>query len=370
MIIVNDKIAPITITVTKRIVDGLYIGDNKKIDVGKIDVGKEGIKFGYSTFSKLPEYFSFENVTDGSYMFYNSKLEVMPLIDYSKLTDTSYMFAGSLIDEISYAGTVIDLSNCTDTSFMFNKTPLFDISIANTNNVINMNGMFADITTYGKPIRPFPTDSVQSMESMFRRYKDEDIPSFEYRGNCNLIFENADILAYDRDISMPLVTLLTSGFRNCKFIKIRNCDFSGIKEEARAIFEQCRELEKIGDIDLHNSRLISYILRNCTVLNEVGDIRCDSCTGGTIAPITNSNITNQITLGGFSGLGKGATRQIVLNLTYLRGLTEQSVINIANTIEPNTSSYAHQCRVYSSVLNSLSDETIALFTNKNWIIRN
>lgn len=369
MIIVNDKIAPITITVTKRIVDGLYIGDNKKIDVSKIDVGKDGIKFAYSTFSKVPEYFSFENVTDGSHMFYNSKLEVMPDIDYSKLTNTSYMFAGSLIDEQEYAGRVIDLSNCTDTSFMFQDTPLFDIRIANTNKVFKMDCMFADITRYSKPIRPFPTDSVQSMQSMFRRYKYHIIPRFEYRGNCNLIFDNANI-SDERDISMPLVKLLTNGFRGCKFIKIRNCDFSGIKEEARGIFEQCNELEKIGDIDLHNSRLISYLFRKCTVINEVGDIRCDSCTGGTIAPITNSNFTNQITLGGFSGLGKSATRQIVLNLTFLRGLTEQSVINIANTIEPNTSSYAHQCWIYSSVLNSLSDETIALFTNKNWTIRN
>lgn len=370
MIIVNDKIAPITITVTKRIVDGLYIGDNKKIDVSKIDVGKDGIKFAYSTFSKVPEYFSFENVTDGSHMFYNSNLEVMPDIDYSKLTNTSYMFAGSLIDEQEYAGRVIDLSNCTDTSFMFNNTPLFDIRIANTNKVFKMDGMFADITTYSRPISPFPTDSVQSMQSMFRRYKHHIIPEFEYRGNCNLIFDNAELLHYDRDISMPLVKLLTNGFRRCKFIKIRNCDFSGIKEEARGIFEQCDKLEKIGDIDLHNSRLISYLFLNCTVLNEVGDIRCDSCTGGTIAPITKSNITNQITLGGFSGLGKSATRQIVLNLTFLRGLTEQSVINIANTIEPNTSSYAHQCRINSTILNSLSDETIALFTNKNWTIRN
>lgn len=61
--------------------------------VPKINVKKESIKFAYSSFTTVPEWADFSNVTSMRYMFYScSSLQTIPLIDTSNVTDMSSMF--------------------------------------------------------------------------------------------------------------------------------------------------------------------------------------------------------------------------------------------------------------------------------------
>ena len=59
----------------------------------KIDVGENGIKFAYSTFTEVPDFYDFSNVTDMSNMFREcSNLQIIGEIDTSNAVNINYMF--------------------------------------------------------------------------------------------------------------------------------------------------------------------------------------------------------------------------------------------------------------------------------------
>lgn len=107
----------------------------------KINIGKEGIKFGDSTFKKVPEWTDWEGITNMNRMFTScSQLQTIPLMDTSKVTDMAQMFygCGSLV-EIP----LIDISNNTTMNQMFYSCgKLTTIPQLNTVNVKNMNQTF------------------------------------------------------------------------------------------------------------------------------------------------------------------------------------------------------------------------------------
>lgn len=109
--------------------------------IPKIDISKEGIKFGNSTFSTVPEWADLSNVIDFSYLFNSclniqilselpthnatimnhifdncTRLTIAPVMSTNKVTDVSYMFwqCAALQQIPTY-----DFSNVTNISYMF-----------------------------------------------------------------------------------------------------------------------------------------------------------------------------------------------------------------------------------------------------------
>lgn len=109
--------------------------------IPKIDISKEGIKFGNSTFSTVPEWADLSNVSDFSYLFNSclniqilselpthnatrmnhifdncTRLTIAPVMSTNKVTDVSYMFwqCAALQQIPTY-----DFSNVTNISYMF-----------------------------------------------------------------------------------------------------------------------------------------------------------------------------------------------------------------------------------------------------------
>ena len=132
--------------------------------VPKIDVNEYGLKFGQSTFSEIPEYFDFKNVTNMYRMFYYcGSLTTIPLIDTSKVTDMSYMFynCGSL-----KTMPLIDTSKVSNMSNMFYSCGLTTIPQLDTSNVTDMSSMFY----YCGSLKTMPlidTSKVTNMSNMF-----------------------------------------------------------------------------------------------------------------------------------------------------------------------------------------------------------
>ena len=61
--------------------------------VPKINISKEGLKFGHTTFREIPEWADFEGVTSMRHMFYNcNSLENVRYIDTSSVTDMYWCF--------------------------------------------------------------------------------------------------------------------------------------------------------------------------------------------------------------------------------------------------------------------------------------
>ena len=131
----------------------------------KINVSKEKIKFAYSKFSEIPEYYDFDNVTDMSYMFYNcSSLTTIPPIDTSNVTSMERMFYYCKNFE---SLPTLNTSNVTNMNYMFyDCSKIITIPLIDTSNVTSMERMFYNcgkLTT----IPPIDTSNVTSMNYMF-----------------------------------------------------------------------------------------------------------------------------------------------------------------------------------------------------------
>ena len=108
----------------------------------KIKVGENGIKFGDSTFTEVPDVFDFSDVTDMRYMFlYCSNLTTIPKIDTSKVTTMEYMFQNcSSLTNIPE----MDTSQVTTMKYTFNGcSSLTSVPEMNTSNVTDMRYMFS-----------------------------------------------------------------------------------------------------------------------------------------------------------------------------------------------------------------------------------
>ena len=131
----------------------------------KVNVKEAGIKFGNSTFTEVPEWADFKDVTDMSYMFKQcSKLQTIPLLNTSNVTDMSYMF-----NECNNLQTIpiLDTSNVTKMSNMFQYCyKLQTIPLIDTSNVTNMYYMFSNCQNL-QTIPLLDTSNVTNMYYMF-----------------------------------------------------------------------------------------------------------------------------------------------------------------------------------------------------------
>ena len=163
-----------------------------------------GMKFSYSTFSKIPSNLNFSNVTNFSRMFYecdNLGDSSTVFIDTSKGTDFSYMFYGC--DKYTFGVNIpqmdtsngtnfsymfsnfgvstksssipqIDTSNGTNFSYMFNRCSVTKVPSINTSKGTNFSHMFDNCGyVMGFTIPELDTSSGVNFNSMFYSVRDK-----------------------------------------------------------------------------------------------------------------------------------------------------------------------------------------------------
>ena len=108
----------------------------------KINIEETGLKFGGSTFKKVPEWTDWKGITNMYKMFYDcSSLTEIPLIDTSNVITMERMlyYCGSL-----QTFSLLDTSKVSNMSYMFNScSSLIEIPLIDTSNVTIMDYMFA-----------------------------------------------------------------------------------------------------------------------------------------------------------------------------------------------------------------------------------
>lgn len=77
------------------------------------------------------------------------------------------------------------------------------------------------------------------------------------------------------------------------------------------------------------------------------------------------NLTN---LGGFLNLGKATTKQMTLSLSSSSKLTTESVLNIFNNLYSVDASLGCKIELNSTVYGNLTEDQIAIATNKGWTV--
>ena len=131
--------------IEKPIIEGNLIRTVNVNVQPKINVKDSALKFGYSNFAEVPNYYDFSNITDVTYMFSKCvSLQTIPLIDTSNVIDMNHMF-----NECDSLQTIplIDTSKVTNMSYMFyycrNLTTLPPLDVSNVTNLTTYFG-FAD----------------------------------------------------------------------------------------------------------------------------------------------------------------------------------------------------------------------------------
>ena len=130
----------------------------------KINPQKEGLRLGYSTFTKVPDWVNFNGITNMNNMFKDCKsLQTIPEIDTSKVTDMSYMlFNCTNLQTIP----LLNTSRVTNMNSMFGYCNLKTIPLLNTSNVTDMSHMFFYCSNL-QTIPQIDTSKVTNMDSMF-----------------------------------------------------------------------------------------------------------------------------------------------------------------------------------------------------------
>ena len=302
--------------------NNIYIDAKPEVDINKIDVANEGIKLAYSTFSKVPSYYDFSNVTDMSYMFANcNELKKVPLLDTSKVNNMSYMFYNCK----TYTFKTIpqfDTGNVTDMSYMFTGCFGFQsIPLLNTSKVTNMSHMFRGCS-FLFTIPQFDTGNVTDMSNMF--------------GECSRI-NNIPLL------NTSNVTNMNSMFRDCdNLTTIPQLDTSNV--------------EKVGDMFGYSSNLQSIPLLDFGKVNYMNSF------------FGIYNIYTLTYLGGFKDLKISVTSEF---LDKAPNLTVESLMNVINNIYDLTGNglSGQSLKFGKTNLDKLTAEQIAVATAKGWTLK-
>lgn len=241
----------------------------------------------------------------------------------------------------------IDTSDITDMSDMFNAcNSLKIIPQLNTSNVTHMGNMFCNCSKL-TTIPLLDTSKVTDMSSMFTQcYSLTSIPQLD-TSNVNSMFQmfyNCHSLTSIPQLNTSNVTNMNGMFCFCeKLTSIPQLDTSKVTN-MNGMFYECTNLTDLPLLDCSNVIDFDSICGGCTSLSNVS---------------------------GFKNLGK--IRDITSRFRDDFSdcpLTRQSCINIFNNLYDRASAGYSVLKLYflSSVINNLSDEDIAIATNKGWTI--
>lgn len=223
---VQPNLIPIDKTITKN---GTYLFTKQEgmdgyssgqvvVDVpqNKIDIAEAGVKFAFSTFSSVPEWADFSNVSNMTEMFWDcTNLTSIPLIDTSKVTDMRSMFSTctnlTIIPQLNTTN-VINMLRMFEGCSNLTSIPLLD-----TSNVTNMGGMFQYCTNL-TTIPQLDTSNVTNMSSMF--WDCENLTSIPMIDTSNvtdmmLMFGNCKKLTSIPRLDVSNVNGMISTFQDC-----------------------------------------------------------------------------------------------------------------------------------------------------------
>ena len=291
----------------------MFKDSNKLFYISGLDTSNgtnfHGMFRGCTNLTTIPSLDS-SNVTNFTSMFYNcTNLTTIPLLDTSNGTNFRYMFYNCTnLKSVP----LLDTSNGTDfTSMFIGCTNLTTIPLLNTSNGTNFTSMFA----HCKNLTTIPLlDTSKGINFSYM---------FDYCTNLT---------------SVPLLD--TSNGTN----------FYGM-------FRGCTNLTTIPSLDSSNVTNFTSMFYNCTNLKSVPLL---DTSNGTNFDSMFYNCTNLTDLGGFKGL------KAVLNLTFSKKLTHESLINVINNLaEVDTNP---TLLLGSENLAKLTDDEKAIAINKGWIL--
>lgn len=340
--------------------------------------------------------YDWSRVYDGCYFFNNAFAPSYNTpVDWSnfeenfngKFLSAKYMFhhnsSGSSSANITYPAMNGKMDDCLVMSYMF----------ANNKNTYNFSG-----------IANWNTTKVLATDRMFYQCESlQKVPLFDTSNvvNMDYMFYYCRYLGNLPEFDIGNVLTAKYMFSNCMYSleSIPSTLNTGNIRYADNMFYSCQKLSDIPELDWGNLRSCTYMFGNCSKLSklpnmntknvihfgtgtsnswlyevrgigELGVIDCDSCINiGYMFP----NVVTVHTLGGFRNLGKQPSLTGTNNTYFLAQqskLTYESIMNVINMLYDRASAgfSVLTLKLHANVLALLSEDDIAIATNKGWTI--
>ena len=323
---------------------------------------------------KLIDFGNFDtsNVTDMSYMFYQTKIAYIPRnIKYNNVTNLSHMFDGCsqvkwMVDNQNNASKAVDMS------YMFaNCRSLDAIPFISSSSATNLSHMFdgCSLLRYLVASSAYFTGNIQDMSYMFNNclsLNDVTLKNFNTSNVTNMssMFNGCSSLTEVSDISTSNVTDMSSMFNGCSSLTNPNLStFNTTKvTNMSSMFNGCSSLSNNfvsggNMINTSNVTNMSYMFANCTSLTDITPkfntnkvtnmdhmfYACSKLVTADFSNFNTSNVTNMSYMfGGNYALEninlKSFSTSKVTNMAYMFGKTNSlryidlSNFNISNNV--------------------------------------
>ena len=263
-----------------------------------------------------------------------------------------YRYASNTIIRVGF-----DTSNVTNMRSMFERcTNLTTIPQLDTSNVTDMYGMFSNCSSLTS-IPQLDTSNVTDMSYMFNYCsKLTTIPQLDTSNvtNMSYMFYECSSLTTIPQLDTSNVTNISYMFKNCSQL-IELPDFNSVK------------VTNFG-----SSSSSSWLYGYSSPLKKLGVVDCDSVTN--IAYFFGNGSKAYLTdFGGCRNLGKASSVSNTNSnyfMAYAPNLTYESVMNVINGLYDRASAGLSvlTLKLHANHLAMLSEDDIAIATNKGWTI--
>lgn len=336
--------------------------------------------------------YDWSNVTDCQEMFYgcactdwtnfenNFNGKVVNATNMFSKSQTQYVYHTSLPNLGDKTSECISLQNLCSRQFESSDRRFSPANLANwnTSNVIICDNMF-DHMTYCSTFPLFDTSNVRSMKGMFSYCRQvSSIPKYNTSNvrYMDSMFYMCDWLRSAPEFDTSNVKSMLSTFSNSGIQKFEGWDMQSVIN-INTMFNGCSGLKEIGDL---NTKLLGTFgayssgswLYNAANVEKIGVIDCDSVYD--INYFFSTTSMNKLTqLGGFNNLGKTPALTGTTSNYFIKAcpnLTHDSLLNIINKLyDRTTENYpVLTLSLHANGLALLSEDDIAIATNKGWII--
>lgn len=191
------------------------------------------------------------------------------------------------------------------------------------------------------------------------------------------IMENNSRLLDEMDIDTSEATTMSSMFSNCRVLmRSPRLDASNVTNVSQMFYYvgNLREIQDFNCVKLTNFGGSSYSswLYSCPYIEKIGVVDCDSVTN--IAYFFgNSTLTYLTDFGGCRNLGKASSVSNTNGsyfMTMAPNLTYESVMNVINGLYDRATAGLSvlTLKLHANHLAMLSEDDIAIATNKGWTI--
>lgn len=344
---------------------GTYIGDVQTY-FGPLSKGTSSVPGILNSLLKIPDNIAISG-TSGDYMFYEcANLSTLPVLDYSRLTSAIYMFGSTGISDFSN----LNMPSVKTASRIFDDC-----------NIVNSNFNFPALTDasalfYGSNL------STNEVNITFNQNITKSTSAFGFLGNngatVNIKTNQDKIITMVGDEMLGLVnSYQTPGLNKCYISE--NIHLTSMEYFTGRTSHNTGASYLEVDISYTDSLAGAFYARAFKEIKFLGS--AEKLIN--VSNIFNKSNTFFTTFNGISNLGKAYTQQAAnyanytLDLSKSTGLTHDSLMNVINglydlnltyNVAGGGTLYTQKLILGSTNLAKLTDDEIAIATNKGWTV--